>query len=110
MELGKLKGLVSRIEAKKSELDDARSDLGNVYQEAEDLGFNRRALREAVRLKGMEREKRNDYLASLAAYCDALGVFAQKDLLGDAPGLPAPPAARRPRSKPRKDGEAATLQ
>ncbi|HUC70411.1 MAG TPA: GapR family DNA-binding domain-containing protein [Stellaceae bacterium] len=88
--IGKLSGLVQRIEAKKQNADDVRSDLGNLYQEAEDYGFNRAALKMALKLKHMEDDKRNDFLACLATYCDVLGVWAQGDLFGDQPRTPQP--------------------
>lgn len=86
-----LDDLVKRIEAKKQVADDVRGELGNLYQEAEDVGFNRTALKLALKLKNMEDGKRNDFLSSLQAYCDHLGVWRQGDLLGDAPGVPHPP-------------------
>jgi len=88
--IGKLSGLVQRIEAKKQAADDVRSDLGNLYQEAEDYGFNRAALKMALKLKHMEDDKRSDFLASLATYCDVLGVWAQGDLFGHQPRTPQP--------------------
>jgi uncharacterized protein (UPF0335 family) len=89
--LDKLPFLAARIDTAKSRSDDARSDLGNIYHQAETDGFNRRALKDAVRLREMEPAKRNDYLSSLAAYCDKLGIWAQGDLLGDEPRIPEPP-------------------
>lgn len=83
--LDRLTKLVERIEAKKQVSDDARSDLGTIYKEAEDLGFNRPALKLAVKLRNMEVDKRADFLSSLNAYCDKLGVFAQQDLFNEAP-------------------------
>ena len=83
--LDRLGRLVERIEAKQSVAEGARSDLGTIYKEAEDLGFNRGALKLALKLRNMEPEKRTDFLSSLNAYCDKLGVFAQSDLFGDTP-------------------------
>lgn len=92
VKLDRLTGLVGRIEAAKSVNDDARSDLGNIYKEADDMGFNRQALKMAVKLRNMEPEKRNDYLSSLQAYCDFLGVWTQGSLFGEDPQVPSPPA------------------
>jgi uncharacterized protein (UPF0335 family) len=91
--LDRLPEMVERILSKKSDLDDARADIGSLYARAEEDGFNRRALKEAIRLKQMEADKRNDYLASLQAYCDKLEVWTQGDLFGAEPEIPAAPAA-----------------
>lgn len=90
-QLNRLDNLVPRIESAKAVSDDARSDIGNVYKEAEELGFHRKALKEAVRLRNMEPQKRDDYLSSLQAYCDYLKVWAQGSLFGDEPQIPRPP-------------------
>lgn len=83
--LDRLPRLAERWEAKKSKADDARSDLGTIAKEAEDLGFNRAAFKLTMKLRNMEPNKRNDFLSSLNAYCDYLGVFSQTDLFGDVP-------------------------
>ncbi len=88
--LDKLPGIAARIDSAKAVSDDARSDMGNIYKEAEDQGFNRRALKEACRLRNMEPEKRRDYLSSLNAYCDKLGIWNQGDLFEEQPKTPAP--------------------
>ncbi|MBF6560507.1 MAG: DUF2312 domain-containing protein [Candidatus Binataceae bacterium] len=88
--ISKLKGLVRRIDSKKALADLARSDLGNLYQEAEDYGFNRAALKMALKLRNMEDDKRNDFLSALAAYCDELGVWDQGDLFDHQPKTPKP--------------------
>lgn len=90
-QLNRLDSLLPRIESAKATSDDARSDIGNVYKEAEDFGFHRKALKEAVRLRNMEPQKRNDYLSSLQAYCDYLKVWSQGNLFGEEPKVPQPP-------------------
>jgi uncharacterized protein (UPF0335 family) len=90
--INKLKGLVQRIDSKRADADLARSDLGNLYQEAEDYGFNRAALKMALKLRNMEDDKRNDFLSALSIYCDELGVWAQGDLFGHQPRPPDAPA------------------
>lgn len=88
--LDRLNNLVARIDSAKADADTARSDLGTIYKEAEDFGFHRRALKEAVRLKNMEPEKRNDYLRSLQTYCDELDIWAQGELFEDEARTPSP--------------------
>jgi uncharacterized protein (UPF0335 family) len=99
--LDQLAGLAERIERKKADLDETRGDLGQIYSQAEEDGFHRRALKEAIRLRGMEPSKRNDYLHALQAYCDELGVWSQGDMLDPPPEIPEPPAGRRRRSAPK---------
>lgn len=83
--LDKLTKLAERWESKKSQADDARSDLGTIAKEVEDLGFNRAAFKLTMKLRNMEPDKRNDFLSSLNAYCDFFKIFGQADLWGDAP-------------------------
>lgn len=83
--LDKLTKLAERWESKKSKADDARSDLGTIAKEVEDMGFNRPAFKLTMKLRNMEPDKRNDFLSSLNAYCDFFKIFAQADLWGDAP-------------------------
>ena len=78
--LDRLKRLAERWDAKKSKADDARSDLGNIAKEVEDFGFNKAAFKFVMKLRGMEPDKRNDYLSSINAYSDYFGIFAQGDL------------------------------
>lgn len=76
-----LKSLVSQIETMKSDMDDARSEMGTLYKNAEnDLGINRMALKQAIKLKNMESLKRSEWLRSFNAYCEILGVNAQGEL------------------------------
>lgn len=72
--------LIARIDSKKQISDDARSDLGSIFKEAEDHGFDRGAMKLAIKVRNMEVGKRNDFLANLNTYCEWLGVFAQADL------------------------------
>src|SRR4051812_415870 len=75
-----LDDLVPKIETAMSKSIDARGVIGNHYQRAEDMGFNRSALKLSIKLRNMEVAKRSDFLASLNMYCEHLGVFAQADM------------------------------
>lgn len=88
--LSALKRLATQIDSAKGKLDDARMANAELYKQAEDQGFHRQALKMALKLRAMEPAKRNDFLDSLQAYCEIFGVFAQGDLLGDAPAIPQP--------------------
>ena len=74
----KLCELVARIDTMKADMDDARSEMGSLYKHAEDdLGINRMALKQAIKLKNMEALKRSDWLRSFQSYCHILGVDAR---------------------------------
>jgi uncharacterized protein (UPF0335 family) len=89
--LDRLPDIAARIDSAKAKSDDARSDLGHIYHQAEEDGFNRRAIKEAVRLRNMEPDKRNDYLASLNAYCAKLCIWGQGAIF-EEPRPPQPDA------------------
>lgn len=84
VKLNVLPKLAKRYDTLKSNSDDARSDMGNFFQEAEnDHQINRAAFKHALKIRGMEAEKRTVYLADLNAYCDVLGVFSSPGLFED---------------------------
>ena len=82
--LDRLVKLAERYETKQAKVAELRGDVGSVIKEVEDLGFNKAAFKLAVKLRNMEPEKRQDFLSSLNAYCDKLGVWAQSELFDDA--------------------------
>ena len=76
-----LKGIVANIESCKAEMDEQRTDMANLFKNAEnDHGINRMALKQAIKLKNMEALKRADWLRSFESYCHILGVDAQGEL------------------------------
>lgn len=77
----KLRALVGRLKHMKAEMDEARGEMGNAFKNAEnDLGINRMALKQAIRLEGMDPLKRADWLRSFESYCHILGIDAQAEL------------------------------
>lgn len=70
--------------------DDTRADMKEIYLKAKDDHYHIKALKLTMRLFKMEPAERNDFLSSLNAYCDALGITGEADLLGDTPTLPQP--------------------
>lgn len=96
----RLPKLAERWDARKSKSDDARSDLGTLAKEVEDLGFNRAAFKLTMKLRNMETAKRNDFLSSLNAYADKLGVFSEGDLFGDVPTGVGPGNGDDPAAEP----------
>jgi hypothetical protein len=91
--LERLPALAARIGSAKAKSDEARGEVGGLYSQAEEDGYHRRALREAIRLADMEPAKLRDYLIELNRYCEALQVFSQGELFEAMPRPPAPPAA-----------------
>ena len=63
------------------DLAEQRGELGNLYQHAEnDHGVHRMALKQAIKLRGMEPLKRSAWLRAFESYCHILGVDAQGEL------------------------------
>jgi uncharacterized protein (UPF0335 family) len=85
--------LALRIRTSMSKADEARGEIGGLYSQAEEHGYHRRALREAIRLADMQPSKLRDYLTNLNRYCEVLNVFAQEELLDPMPRPPVPPEA-----------------
>ena len=76
-----LRSLVAQIKSAKADSDEARSEMGNLYKNAEnDHGINRMALKAAIKLEGMEALKRAGWMRAFESYCHILGVDAQGEL------------------------------
>lgn len=92
-----LRQIVRNIEAAKADADEARSEMGNLFKNAEnDHGVNRMALKQAIKLKNMEPLRRADWLRRVESYCHILGVDAQHELelvSGEGEQEPTPEAA-----------------
>jgi uncharacterized protein (UPF0335 family) len=90
--------LRDRILQRMANVDAAREDMKEIYLSAKDKQFHIKALKLTIRLYKMEPAERNDFLSSLNAYCDAIGITGQADLLGETPTVPQPaqPTANTP--------------
>lgn len=88
--LNNLPKLRDRILKGMAAVDNAREDMKEHYAQAKDQNFHIKALKLTIRLWNMEPAERNDFLSSLNAYCDALGITGGADLLGDTPTTPKP--------------------
>lgn len=77
--------VVKKVDRARQDQKDAASDVGNAYQYAETWGFDRTALKLALKIRDMEVAKRNDFLTNLNTYLDWMGVNAQTDLFNDVP-------------------------
>jgi uncharacterized protein (UPF0335 family) len=71
---GQLRSLVDRIEKLEEEKKALAEDIREVYSEAKSAGFDVKALRVVVRLRGQDKEQRQEHEALVDLYRDALGL------------------------------------
>lgn len=71
----RLKLLIERIERLEEEKKGIADDIKDVYAEAKSNGFDTTALREIVKLRAMDQEKRKEREAILETYMLALGLL-----------------------------------
>ncbi|MBX3549618.1 MAG: DUF2312 domain-containing protein [Xanthobacteraceae bacterium] len=69
-----LKALVERIERLEEEKKALADDIREVYGEAKANGFDTKALRAVVRMRGQEPAERQEFEAIVELYRDALGI------------------------------------
>jgi uncharacterized protein (UPF0335 family) len=72
-----LKALVDRIERLEEEKKALAEDIREVYGEAKATGFDTKALRAVVRLRGQEPAERQEFEAIVDLYREALGIGAK---------------------------------
>lgn len=73
---GQLKAIVERIENLEVSKAEIASDIREVYLEAKSNGYDPKALREVIRFRRQEREKRETHAAIVETYLLALGDLA----------------------------------
>jgi uncharacterized protein (UPF0335 family) len=69
-----LKALVERIERLEEEKKALADDIREVYGEAKATGFDTKALRAVVRMRGQEPTERQEFEAIVDLYREALGI------------------------------------
>lgn len=69
-----LKSIVERVEKLADDIDIIRSDVKDIYAEAKGAGYDVRALRQIVRLRAEDPDKRAEREAILDTYMAALGI------------------------------------
>jgi uncharacterized protein (UPF0335 family) len=69
-----LKSIVERIEKLEEEKRGVASDIKDVYAEAKANGYDVKTLRAVVKLRAMDKEKRQEAEALLETYKSALGL------------------------------------
>ena len=82
---GDLNKIVEAVKSAKGDMDEARSELGDLFKNAEnDNGVHRAALKLAIKLQGQATEKRADFLRAFDSYRHIMRLDDQPDLLDDA--------------------------
>jgi len=76
----RLSGFISEIERWEAEKKIISTDISEIYKSAKDKGFDTAAMRHTIKLRKMEREKRDAFEAACDAYAHALGDFATTPL------------------------------
>jgi uncharacterized protein (UPF0335 family) len=69
-----LRSIVERIERLEEEKKALSDDIRQVYGEAKANGFDTKALRAVVRMRGQEPAERQEFEAIVDLYRDALGI------------------------------------
>jgi uncharacterized protein (UPF0335 family) len=70
-----LKAFVERIERLQEEKKAIGDDIAEIYAEAKANGFDKKALREVVRLRAQDVNERKEHEAILETYLHALGML-----------------------------------
>lgn len=83
----KLSGLISEIERVDADVRELTSERGTIYKSAKEAGFDTKALKHVIKMRRMEKTKRDEFESAVDAYLDAMGDFVTTPL-GQA-GLPA---------------------
>lgn len=76
----RLSGFISEIERLEADAKLIATDKSEIYKSAKDKGFDTAAMRHTIKLRKMEREKRDTFENACDAYAHALGDFASTDL------------------------------
>ncbi|MCR8492783.1 DUF2312 domain-containing protein [Ochrobactrum sp. WV_118_8] len=72
--VGQLRAFIERIERLEEEKRTIGDDIKEVYAEADGSGFDKKIVREIVRLRRKEDHERQEEEAMLQLYMDALGM------------------------------------
>jgi uncharacterized protein (UPF0335 family) len=69
-----LRSFFERIERLKEEQKALAQDVASIYGEARSAGYDAKAMREVVKLRGMDRDKRMEHEALVELYRSAVGL------------------------------------
>ncbi len=70
----RLKSFIERIERLEEEKAALAEDIKDVYSEAKATGFDTKIIRKVIKLKSMDREKRQEEEELLDLYMSAVGI------------------------------------
>jgi uncharacterized protein (UPF0335 family) len=70
----RIKSFVERIERMSEEKQAIADDIKEIYAEVKGVGFDAKAIREIVKLRKIDREKRQEQAAILEMYLSAIGM------------------------------------
>lgn len=71
---GQLKAFVERVETINQEIKDRNEDKAAIFGEARSSGFDVKAMKEVVKLRGMDRDKRIEHETLVDLYRSAVGL------------------------------------
>jgi len=69
-----LRAFIERVEAINSEIVDRNEDKASIYAEAKSSGFDTRAMKEVIKLRAMDRDKRLEFETLVDLYRNAIGL------------------------------------
>lgn len=75
-----LKSIIERVERLEEEKKTIADDIKDVYTEAAGNGFDKKALREIVRIRKQDADKRAEHEAIVETYMHALGMLSDLPL------------------------------
>ena len=70
----RLKAFIERIERLEEEKKELADDIKEVYAEAKAVGFEPKIMREIVKIRKMDREKRQEFESLIEQYKAAIGL------------------------------------
>ncbi len=73
--VGQLRALIERVERLEEEKKTIGDDIKSVTDEAAGRGYDKKVLKEMLKLRAMDKAKRENWEALRQSYAEALGVF-----------------------------------
>lgn len=70
----RLKAFIERIERLEEEKSGLSEDIKDIYAESKAVGFDAKIIKQVIRLRKMDREKRNEEEELLELYKSAIGL------------------------------------
>lgn len=70
----RLKSFIERIERLEAEVEELKADIKEIYSEAKGVGFDPKVMREIVKIRKADPDKRKEFEEILELYKAAVGV------------------------------------